>query len=421
MFALVDCNSFYCSCERVFKPALQTCPVVVLSNNDGCVISRTNEAKAIGIPMGAPAHLIKQLVVQHNVAVFSSNYALYGDMSARVMSILGQFAPEIEIYSIDEAFLNLTGFEHFDLNIYGKKIIKTTQQSTGIPVSIGIAATKTLAKLANKLAKKHATNKGVCVLTSAAEIDHALKIFPIEDVWGIGRQHGKRLAAMRIQTAFDFTQLPREWVQKNMSIVGVRMWEELRGKPCYDLELSVPTKKNICTSRSFGQLLDDFKAIEEAIANHAASCGEKLRRQQSHASQMTVFIATNPFKPTTPQYSNAISLHLEHPTNDNAALIAAAKMGLKKIFKKGYFYKKAGIIVGEFTPESTPQTDLFRPIETDEKHQKLMHALDGINKLLGKNTVKMAAQGFNKQWRLKQEKLSGHYTTRLKEIFRIKI
>jgi DNA polymerase V len=421
MYALVDCNSFYCSCERVFKPALLTQPVVVLSNNDGCVISRTNEAKALGIAMGAPAHHIKDIVEKHKVAVFSSNYTLYGDMSARVMSVLGQFSPEMEIYSIDEAFLNLTGFEHFDLPVYGKTIVKTTQQSTGIPVSIGIAATKTLAKLANKLAKKIPENKGVCVIETAFEVRNALKMFPIEDVWGIGRQHAKRLEAMRIQTAFDFTQLPREWVQKNMTVVGVRTWEELRGKPCIELELVAPTKKNICTSRSFGQLLTDFNEIEEAIANHAASCGEKLRRQKSCAGIMTIFIATNPFQTKTPQYANSISLHLPQSTNDSGALIHAAKMGFKQIFKKGYLYKKAGIIVCELTPETTQQTDLFRPIETDEKHRKLMHVLDGLNREFGKNMVKIAAQGNNKRWRLKQEKLSAHYTTKLKEIFVISV
>jgi DNA polymerase V len=420
MYALIDCNSFYCACERVFNPSLLTRPVVVLSNNDGCVIARTNEAKALGIPMGAPMHQIKHLVAQHNIAVFSSNYALYGDMSARVMTILGQFSPEMEIYSIDEAFLNLSGFNHLDLRVYGKTIIRTTRQSTGIPVSIGIAATKTLAKLANKLAKKSVESPNVCVLDSEKTTEAALKIFPIEDVWGVGRQHANRLAQMRVKTAFDFTQLPSAWVRANMSVVGLRMWEELRGKPCLDLELTAPKKKNICTSRSFGQLLDALKDIEEAVATHAASCGEKLRRQQSCAAMLTVFITTNTFNPKTPQYANSISLHL-HPTNDSAELISAAKKGLKHIFKKGYLYKKAGVIVCELTPEATTQISLFRPIETDEKHRKLMHVLDGINKMHGKNTVKLAAQGQSKLWQLKKEKLSPNYTTRLKDIFLIKL
>jgi DNA polymerase V len=421
MVALVDCNSFYCACERVFNPSLLLRPVVVLSNNDGCVIARSNEAKAVGIPMGAPAHQIKYLVERHNVAVFSSNYALYGDMSARVMSVLGQFAPEVEVYSIDEAFLNLDGFAHFDLNVYGNKIIKTTHQSTGIPVSIGIAPTKTLAKLANKLAKKIPENRGVYVLDSAAKTDAALKIFPIEDVWGIGRQHAVRLAQMNIKTAFDFTKLPRTWVLSNMTVVGLRMWEELRGKACYDLELMPQTKKNICTSRSFGQVLDKMSDIEEAVSTHAASCGEKLRRQKSCAAMLTIFIATNRFSKGTPQYANSICLHLPQPTNDSAVLIKAAKMGLKQLFKKGYFYKKAGIIVHELTPETTTQITLFQSIESDEKHRKLMHVLDNLNQSMGKNTVKFAAQGQSKRWQLKQEKLSAHYTTRLKDIFVVKI
>jgi DNA polymerase V len=421
MFALVDCNSFYCSCERVFNPSLLTRPVVVLSNNDGCVISRTNEAKALGIPMGAPTHHIKYLVEKHNIAVFSSNYTLYGDMSARVMSVLEQFAPDMEIYSIDEAFLDLQGFTHLDLRIYGAEIIKTTTQYTGIPVSIGIASTKTLAKLANKLAKKIPDYKGVCVLDSATVIEGALKIFPIDDVWGIGRQHAQRLGLMGVKTAHDFIQLPRTWVQINMTVVGLRIWEELRGKACYALELTTPPKKNICTSRSFGQLLDNISDIEEAVANHAASCGEKLRRQQSCAKMLTLFIATNPFQPKTPQYNNSISLTLAHPTNNSAELISAAKAGLKQIFKKDYFYKKAGVIVYELTPEITPQLHLFRSIENDDKHRKLMHVLDTLNTNLGRHSVKLAAQGQNPRTQLKQAHLSAHFTTRLKDIFKVKV
>lgn len=393
MFALVDCNSFYCSCERVFNPALQTRPVIVLSNNDGCVISRTNEAKALNIGMGAPAHEIRDIIEKNNVAVFSSNYALYGDMSARVMTVLGQFAPDMEVYSIDEAFLDLTGFEHYDLNVYGKHIIRTTQQSTGVPVSIGIAKTKTLAKLANKMAKKAIENKGVCVLDSEAAIEAALKTFPIADVWGIGRQHAKRLYLMGVKTAYDFIQLSRVWVHKNMSIVGLRLWEELRGKPCYNLDLTTPSKKTICTSRSFGKMLTHINDIEEAIANHAASCAEKLRRQKSCASIMTVFIATNPFRPDTPQYSNSITLTLPHPTNDSAELIRTAKIGLKELFREKNWYKKAGIIVSEITPEDNTQINLFRNLEHDQRHRTLMRTLDAVNKNMGKNTVKLAAQG----------------------------
>ena len=421
MFALVDCNSFYCSCERVFNPGLLARPVVVLSNNDGCVISRTNEAKALNIPMGAPAHEIKYIVEKNDVAVFSSNYALYGDMSARVMNVLGQFAPEIEVYSIDEAFLDLTGFEHIDLAVYGKHIIRTTQQSTGIPVSIGIAKTKTLAKLANKLAKKIPENKGVCVLDSEVKTEAALKTFPVDDVWGIGRQHAKRLYAIGIKTAFDFMQLSRIWVHKNMSIVGLRLWEELRGKSCYDLELTIPAKKTICTSRSFGKMLTNMGDIEEAIASHAASCGEKLRRQKSCASVMTVFVATNPFRPETPQYSNSISMTLPYATNDSSELIRTAKTGLKQIFREKHWYKKTGIIVCELTPEDNTQINLFRNLKDDERQRKLMSALDTLNKSMGRNTVKIAAQGQNKRWKLRQEKLSPHYTTQLKDIFGIRV
>ena len=420
MFALVDCNSFYCSCERAFNPSLQTRPVVVLSNNDGCVISRTNEAKALNIPMGAPAHEIKYIVEKNDVAVFSSNYALYGDMSARVMNVLGQFAAEIEVYSIDEAFLDLTGFEHLDLAIYGKHIIRTTQQSTGIPVSIGIAKTKTLAKLANKCAKKITENKGVCALDSDEKTEAALKTFPIDDVWGIGRQHAKRLHLMGVKTAFDFIQLSRVWVHKNMSIVGLRMWEELRGKACYNLELTIPAKKTICTSRSFGKMLTNISDIEEAIASHAASCGEKLRQQKSCASVITVFIATNPFRRETPHDSNAISMTLPYPTNDSSELIRTAKTGLKQIFREKHWYKKAGIIVCELTPEDNTQINLFRNLQTDERKQKLMRTMDALNQSMGRNTVKIATQGQNKRWKLRQEKLSPHFTTRWQDLLRVK-
>lgn len=370
--------------------------------------------------MGAPAHEIKYIVEKNDVAVFSSNYALYGDMSARVMHVLGQFAPDIEVYSIDEAFLDLTGMEHLGLDVYGKHIIRTVQKSTGIPVSIGIAKTKTLAKLANKLAKKIPENKGVCVLDSDTQIEAALKIFPIDDVWGIGRQHAKRLYIIGVKTAYDFIQLSRVWVHKNMSIVGLRLWEELRGKSCYDLELTTPAQKTICTSRSFGIMLTHISDIEEAIASHAASCAEKLRRQKSCASVITIFIATNPFRPDTPQYSNSISITLPHATNDSADLIRTAKTGLKHLFREKHWYKKAGIIVSELTPEDTTQINLFRNLEDDAKHRKLMHAFDAVNQSMGKNSVKIAAQGQNKRWKLRQEKLSPHYTTRLREVVLVK-
>jgi DNA polymerase V len=416
MFALVDCNSFYCSCERVFKPILRGRPVVVLSNNDGCVISRTDEAKALGIAMGAPLHEVKGLIAKHQVTVFSSNYALYGDMSARVMALLGQFTPELEVYSIDEAFLDLRGFEHLDLEAYGKEIVKKVYQSTGIPVSVGIASTKTLAKLANRFSKKQKESNSVCVLLESHKIEAILKDFPIADVWGIGRKHTKRLWLMNVQTAFDFTQLSRAWVHKHMTVMGLRLWEELRGKPCYGMDLEVAPKKNICTSRSFGQLIDDFESIAEAVATHSAACGEKLRRQKSVASVIMVFIATNPFKPDTPQYSNAINITLPFATNDTAQLIRWATYGLKSIFRARYWYKKVGVIVHEITPEETAQIHLFRNLEDDEKHRKMMKAMDNINHRFGRNTLKIAAQGEGTKWRLKQEHLSPCYTTRFKDI-----
>jgi DNA polymerase V len=418
MFGLADANSFYCSCEQVFDPTTVGRPVVVLSNNDGCVIARNKEAKAIGIPMGEPAHLVKNLIETHHVAVFSSNYALYGDMSARVMGVLGEFTPDLEIYSIDEAFLDLSGFDHLNLWEYGRYIVKTVRRSTGIPLSLGVAPTKSLAKVANKLAKKgyDSAYPGVCVLDKPTLIEQALKDFPIGDVWGIGGRYTKKLILMGIRTAADFTQLPSGWVHKNMTIMGLRLWKELRGERCYDVDTQVSPKKNICTARSFGKMLNRLQDIEEALCNHTASCAEKLRQQRSCASVIMVFICTNPFRPDTPQYSNAVTMTLPHPSNNTAELIKWARLGLKQIFKEGYFYKKTGVIVSALTPENISQMHLFRNNEMDEKYRTLMTVVDTINVKYGRRTIRSAAQGTTAVWKLRQEKRSPRYTTRWEDI-----
>ena len=319
MYGLVDCNNFYASCERAFNPSLNGKPVIVLSNNDGCVIARSNEAKALGIKMGVPAYQIKDLVKQYDIAVFSPNYILYGDMSARVMSLLADMAPEIEVYSIDEAFLNLAGIK--DLQSLGANIVRKVSRGTGIPVSLGIAQTKTLAKMANKFAKKYPAYNRLCIIDTEEKRIKALKLFEIGDVWGIGRRQAAKLEKQGVKTAFDFTQLPGSWVRKNMTVVGERTWKELRGISCIDMETAPPAKKQICTSRSFGKMVEDIDTISEAIATHASTCAQKLREQKSFAQSLMVFIHTNNFREDLPQYWKNTIVQLPVPTSDTLEIV----------------------------------------------------------------------------------------------------
>jgi DNA polymerase V len=418
MYALVDCNNFYASCERVFNPALNGKPIVVLSNNDGCVIARSSEAKALGIPMGEPAYKLKELIEENQVTVFSSNYVLYGDMSHRVMTTISEFAPEIEIYSIDEAFLLLDGFQQIDLKGYGEKVVRTTTRNTGIPVSMGIAQTKTLAKAANRFAKKYPNYKGVCVIDTEEKRKKALKLLDIGDVWGIGRQYATKLRYYSINTAWDFTQRTKSWVRHTMGVVGERIWLELQGKPCIEMDRST-TKKSICTSRSFGERLTELESISEAIANFAASCAEKLRKQKSLASVLMVFIHTNPHATNQPQYSCQKVIQLPVATNDTTELINFALHSLKSIFAEGYRYKKGGVIVSEIVPERPLQTNLF-DTKDREKFNKVMTVMDNLNASYGKQKIKIAAQGFDRKWKLKNEKLSPCYTTNLADILTVK-
>ena len=418
MFGLLDCNNFYASCERVFNPSLNGVPVVVLSNNDGCVIARSAEAKALGIPMGEPAYKLKELIEQHHVAVFSSNYVLYGDMSGRVMSILSSFVPEMEVYSIDEAFLHFDGFEKIDLKEYGTKIVQTVTRGTGIPVSLGVAETKTLAKAANRFAKKYPAYKGVCIIDSDEKREKALKLLAIEDVWGIGRRISKKLHYYSINTAWDFTQRSKSWIRHTLGVNGERTWLELRGVPCLEMDRPA-SKKSICTSRSFGERLTTYEPVAEAVANFAASCAEKLRRQHSQAAVLMVFLHTNPFAENQPQYSNQVVVQLPVPTSDTPELIRYALRGLKSIFAEGYRFKKAGVIVSEITPERPMQLNLFDDRDR-EKFQKVMLVMDNLNASYGRQKVKIAAQGFDRKWKLKNEKLSPCYTTRLSDVVEVK-
>ncbi|CAM3780275.1 Y-family DNA polymerase [Flavobacterium branchiophilum] len=419
MFALADCNNFYASCQRVFEPHLIGKPVVILSNNDGCVIARSNEAKALGIPMGAPAFEYKKLFEEHHVFVYSSNYALYGDMSSRVMNTLSTFSPEIEVYSIDEAFLKLEGFEYFDLDEYGLKIQKTVTKNTGIPISIGFAPTKALAKVANKIAKKFPERtKNVYVIDTEEKRIKALKWTKIEDVWGIGRKYAKRLQAKNIRNAYQFTQLTDDWVRKEMAVVGLRLKHELEGKPTLDLE-SPKSKKMISTTRSFEKSLTKFEDISERVSTFTASCSEKLRRQNSHCNMIMVFVLTNYHRQDQPQYSRNIVINTDFPTNSTIELNKYAQIGLKAIFKEGYYYKKAGVIVMGLTPNDQTQLSLFNT--SNPKHQPLMSVVDQLNKSYGKNKIKFGNQSLGRQWKMKQEKLSNSFTTRIDEIITIKI
>ena len=419
MFALVDCNNFYASCQRVFEPHLIGKPVVILSNNDGCVIARSNEAKALGIPMGSPAFEFKKLFEENKVFVFSSNYALYGDMSSRVMNILATFTSDIEVYSIDEAFLKFKGFELFNLDEYGLKIQKTVTKNTGIPVSVGFAPTKALAKVANKIAKKFPERtKSVYVIDSEEKRIKALRWTKIEDVWGIGRKHTKRLQAKNIFTAYQFTQLPDEWVRKEMAVVGLLLKKELEGKSTLDLE-SPKNKKMIATTRSFEKSMTKLEDISERVATFTASCSEKLRKQKSHCNMIMVFVQTNYFRKDQPQYSRNIIINTDFPTNSTIELNHYAQIGLKAIFKEGYNYKKAGVIVMGLTPNNETQLSFFNT--SNPRHQPLMSVVDKLNKSYGKNKIKFANQSLGRQWKMKQEKLSKSYTTRIDEIITVKV
>ncbi|MCG9911329.1 MAG: Y-family DNA polymerase [Flavobacteriales bacterium] len=419
MFALIDCNNFYASCERVFRPDLIGKPIVVLSNNDGCVIARSNEAKAAGVPMGAPAYQYETLFKEKDIWVFSANFALYGDMSHRVMNILGEYSPEIEIYSIDESFLKLRGFERYNLSDYGKEMRQRVLKWTGIPISVGVAPTKALSKVANRIAKKYTEQTGgVYIIDTEEKRIKALKWLKIEDVWGIGRQHAKRLQGTGVKTAYDFIRLGDRFVQNHMSIVGLRLKHDLQGIPTLDLEHPEP-KKNIATTRSFEKNYTEEEQLRERISTFATSCAEKLRRQRSCCNSLMVFIHTNGHRKELPQYSRNILVKLPYPTNSGIELAKFATQALKHIFKPGYAYKKAGVIVQDFTPEETIQRSLFE--NSNEKHPALMQAMDKMNALFGQQKIRLAVQDPKRVWKMKQEKLSPCYTTKLSDIITVHV
>ncbi len=419
MFALIDCNNFYASCERVFRPDLVGKPIVVLSNNDGCVIARSNEAKALNIPMGAPAFKFKEVFANNNVNVFSSNYALYGDMSNRVMNLLREFTPDIEIYSIDEAFLKFIGFQFYDLQQYGEHIKHTIYKGTGIPISVGFAPTKALSKVANRIAKKYPNQtKGVYIIDSDEKRIKALKWLKVEDVWGIGRRLSKRLNKYGVTNAYEFTLLPDEFVKKELSIVGLRLKKELSGLPTLDLE-HAQKKKAIATTRSFDKMLTDIASINERVSTFAATCAEKLRQQKGCCNILMVFVLTNEHRKDLTQYSKNIVIKTDYPTNSSIDLIKYASIGLKAIYKQGYQYKKAGVVVMGITPQQEKQLNFF--VKENPKHEKIMSVMDKINLSIGKKKIKLAVQDLGRTWKMKQEKLSPRYTTKLDEVIEINV
>lgn len=411
MFALVDCNNFYVSCERVFNPALEGKPVVVLSNNDGCIIARSEEAKQLGLKMAEPVFQKIKFIKDNGVHIFSSNYTLYGDMSARVSETLSHFAPEIEIYSIDEAFLNLTGFAG-DLENLCKEISSTVKRNTGIPISIGIGPTKTLAKIANKAAKQ---TGGIFIIRNNHQSDALIRNTPIEKVWGIGRQYAKLLQQNQVFTAYDFTLLGDNWLRTKMKVIGLRIKKELLGESCLRLELIVPPKKAIATTRAFGKKTSEIKIITEAVSTYAARCAEKLRKQKSVANLLTVFIHTDPFNPNEPQINKSKTITLPVATSSNTELVKYALICLNEIFMPGFRYKKAGVIVDGLQNESCFQQNIFD--KTNRKKQRdLLKVIDKLNCEFGRDKVKLAVQGDGKEWKLRQEKLSKRYTTNWNEI-----
>jgi len=419
MLALIDCNNFYVSCERVFNPKINKKPVVVLSNNDGCAISRSNEAKALGIPMGAPAFKYEKLFKENNVHVFSSNFPLYGDMSNRVMSILSKFTPNIEIYSIDEAFLKFEGFKNYDLQSYCEKIKHIVLKWTGIPISIGIAPTKVLAKAANRIAKKFPKKtNGIYLIDSDKKRKKTLKWLKIEDVWGIGFKHAERLKNIKVNTAYSFINLQDGWIRKNMSVVGLRLKKELEGKSILDLEEVRSPKKAIATTRSFEGTITDYEKIKERISTFAICCAEKLRAQNSNCNSIFVFVRSNKFQKNKTQYRNGILMTIPFSTNSSMVISKYATSGLKKIFRKGINYKKAGTIVMGLDSSENHQLNLFE--HENPKHKRLMKTIDYIQKREGQTKIKLASQDLRKRWKMKQEKLSPNYTCKVNEIIKVK-
>ncbi|BCS87121.1 Y-family DNA polymerase [Pseudodesulfovibrio sediminis] len=415
-YALIDCNNFYASCERAFRPDLRGRPLVVLSNNDGCIIARSNEVKDLGVGMGTPYFKCKAQLERHGIAVFSSNYALYGDLSARVMRVLTRFCPHVEIYSIDEAFVDLSGIPG-GATQFARRLRATVEQWTSIPVSIGIGPTKTLAKLTNKFAKQQPRCHGVFNLNTSPDPDRVLRWTEIGDIWGIGPRHAKRLRKLGVNNAFDFRSLKQDWVKKKMTITGLQTLLELRGLPCHGLEAGPVSKKTIVSSRSFGHPVTSQEHLLEATAQYATRAAEKLRKQRSVASHILVFLQTNKFRLGQPQYSNTVSIPLIVSTAHTPTLIKAAQAGMTRIYREGYAYKKCGVMLSGLEASNGRWLSLLDiPPDAHSRHTPIMEAVDACNARWGRDTVKFAASGINGSWRMRREMRSPRYTTTWDEL-----
>ena len=396
--ALVDCNSFYVSCERLFNPKIQYKPVVVLSNNDGCVISRSKEAKLLGIKMGEPYFKVKELIRKNKVYIFSSNYALYGDLSRRVMKVLKTFSPNVEIYSIDEAFIDLSFLDEEEVEKYGKEIRAKVLKWTGIPTSVGVSSTKTLSKVANHIAKKEKT--GVMYLYK--NIDEKLRNFPISDVWGVGKQLTKFYIKNGINNAYQLKSKPNTWVKKSTNVLGSRTAMELSGISCIGLEIQEEKRKNCCVSRSFGKKVTDIQKLEEAITTYCLNAAEKIRADDQLCRRITVFIRTSPFNKNRKYYSNGQTIDLPIPTSNSIELIKNAKQALKNIYKPNYYYQKAGIILSKLKSSDGNDVNLLTPL-LEKKSKKLMNAIDYTNMKYGRHAISIANAGISKGWKMRRE------------------
>ena len=416
MFALVDCNSFYASCERVFRPDLRTKPVVVLSNNDGCVVALTKEAKNLGVKMCDPWFKIEREFKQKGGIAFSSNYELYGDISSRIMSILEELAPKVEVYSIDEAFLDLTGISHcMNLEEFGRTCQKQIMQYTGMPVRVGIGPTKTLAKAASYGAKRYPTTQGVLDITDLYRREKLMTLMPVNEIWGVGHRLNKRLISQKVLTTFDLINMNIEQVRKQFSIMLVNTIRELKGESCIPLDNAPSPKKQIVVSRTFSTRVTELDYLEEAVSDYAARAAEKLRKEGKTCKMLSVFIRTNPFRRQDIQHREIRSFSMLYPTNDTRDLIKHAKLLLKDLYKEGFNYNKAGIMLNNFFDETTYQLDLFKKKDRNSKDFKMMALLDQVNKSsLGQ--ISFLAQGIKKEWSMKRQLQSPRYTTSLKDV-----
>lgn len=415
--ALVDCNNFYVSCERLFQPGLEGKPVVVLSNNDGCVVSRSQEVKDLGLKMAVPWFQLKALARQHGIIARSSNYSLYADLSNRVMSLLSRFSPSQEIYSIDESFLDLTGIP-VNHTVYARQIRQTVMQHVGIPVCVGIASSKTLAKLANHVAKKNPRFGGVCDFNgmTETELSGMFAAIDVGEVWGVGRRSTDKLNEIGIHTVLDLQRTPAKQLRAKFSVVFERIVEELNGVACLELDDVAPAKQQIICSRSFGTLTSHLPDLEQAVIAYTTRAVEKLRQQRSLASGIQVYIRTNPHKERDPQYQQTILMPLPEPTDDTRLFGHAALHGLRRIYRSGYAYQKAGIMLTEIIPASSRPHTLFDDVPSQEKSHALMGTLDRINRSMGSGTIKFLGEGIDKSWSMRRQNVSKRYTTEWDEL-----